>query len=608
MKIVNFGRRAVSFALCATVGCSSLIFATSCGKSKAKIVSQNKAFATNDSYSLDEIDYKPAVSDVSYDGYGINSSTGTVNNYTEVKGKTKVSDYVKNTDVWYTPSIADKSDFIYEAQALSYKAWNTSLLKISSLNKQICDTTDDFRRNVTEFEWTSNDVLPLLNNNRPTTRKEALSIVQNYLAEKTEGKNHVWAEMESFMRYQHYAAESGFDILGCEVGANIPGSNVSIAFTRGAARQYNRAWFVDFSLWGAGTEGIGGSMLNYSGDTTAFNETNEAMTNNELGGQGMSATRRNHLYAYMSGARWLINEAGGNAAFYPEVGDDGYYKLTPHGLVFQEVYDFTQRNPDRGWNYTPFAVVLDYYHGLPFGLWNGTNVFQTVSANDGDTMTTNVLNTFYPGWNKYAALASNQLVNTPYGDTADVLLQNASSQALNSYPSIILSGDIKFQSTEIERYREYVKQGGVLVMNTAYLDSFPEFKKSDGGDRYEITSGSGKVIVYGGDYDVSELSGIISDLSTKFIPFEINGDVQYLMNVKEGSLVLTLINNNGVTKETSGLEKFDLTQTQDVKITYTGGNKVLEVRDWLSGEKLSSDAEQTITLAPGDIKVIEFVV
>ena len=79
------------------------------------------------------------------------------------------------------------------------------------------------------------------------------------------------------------------------------------------------------------------------------------------------------------------------------------------------------------------------------------------------------------------------------------------------------------------------------------------------------------------------------------------------MNVKDGSLVLTLINNNGVTKEVVGPDILDQRAIQDVKVKYTGKNKVLEVRDWMTGEKLKTSGEQMVTIAPGDIAVIEFV-
>lgn len=543
--------------------------------------------------------------------YDVNQSVelkNSGNNFSNVTGRTQISDYIIDPEAWYSEPIVENTDFIYEAQVLETGAgaWSASLLNVSNMAKKTCDTTGDFSMGVKTYEWSSGEVLPMLQAKAGsfTSKKDALDLVWRFLDQSTNQQKRKWAAMESFMRYQHYTAEFGYDILGCELGADIPGSSLSVAFTRGAAKQYGKTWFVDFSLWGAGSEGIGGSMLNYSNDPTAFNATGEASVNNADGGQGLSATRRHHLYAYMSGARWLINEAGGNNAFYTEVGDDGYYKLSPHGLVFQEVYDFTRRNSDRGYTYTPYAVVLDYYHGLPFGLWNGNKVFEAFMPDAGDMMTQNLFSLFYPGWNKLTVYAENQLVNTPFGDTADVLLQNASQKVLNSYPVVILSGSIEFKEEEVKRYRAYVKQGGTLLLNTAYLKYFPEYKS----DVSEITDGKGKVIVYGDDYSVDELPEILTKLNKELIPFEIEGDVQYMMNVKNGSLVLTLINNKGVTKPTEGQEIIDQTKIQDIKIRYTGKNSVLEVRDWFTGETLKKSGEQTVTLAPGDMAVIEFVV
>ena len=527
-----------------------------------------------------------------------------------ISGNTKQSDYIKDSAVWQTPSISQDKDFVYQAQVIhaGTDPWNIELLKASNMYEQTGDTTTPFYAGVNSSEWTSNELLPILKEsaNSIKSRQDAFSIVDSYILGMLKEKTKPFACAESFMRYQHYTAERGYDYIGCELGADISGSSVSVAFTRGAARQYGKAWFTDFSLWGAGTKGIGGTMLNYSNDITCFNGTGEAEVNNSKGGQGLSATRRHHLYSYMAGTSWLINEAGGNNAFYTEKQSNGYYKLSPHGEVFKEVNAFTKRNSNRGITYTPFAIVLDYYHGLPFGLWNGNMVFESLNPTKGDLMTQDILSMFYPGWNQLATYAQNQLVNTPFGDTADVLLQNASQDVLNSYPAIILSGDISFKTEERDRYKNYVSQGGILVLNSAYLSDFPEYYRE--GTQYELKVGKGKVIVYGENYAISKLPDIVSSLNSEFIPFEIDGDVQYLINVKNGSFVLTIINNNGVKKPSEGDEIIDLTKTQNFTVRYKGKDAVLGIKDWVADKTLSPASNINVTVKPGDISVLEFII
>jgi len=61
--------------------------------------------------------------------------------------------------------------------------------------------------------------------------------------------------------WHHYVLQWGLDLaperrvkaVGSEVGENIDSIQLHIAFTRGAAKQYNVPWFVDFSDWYSGT-------------------------------------------------------------------------------------------------------------------------------------------------------------------------------------------------------------------------------------------------------------------------------------------------------------------------------------------------------------------
>ena len=273
-------------------------------------------------------------------------------------------------------------------------------------------------------------------------------------------------------------------------------------------------------------------------------------------------------------------------------------------MVFQEVYSFTKRNPDRGYTYTPYALVLDYYHGLPFGLWNGNKIFESITPGAGDMMTQNIFTMLYPDWNKEVKLEQHGNVNTPYGDVCDVLLQNASAEVLASYPAVILSGDIRFGSDEIERYRNYVKGGGILVLNTAYLKYFPEWKRS-GGPVYEIAEG-GRVIVYGDDYDITCLPRIITSLNNELLPFSITEDLHYLLNVRSNSLIISVFNHNGVTKISGSPERFDMSQTRTFDIIYRGDDKLQSVTDTVNDKTLPADNKQTVTLKPGEYIILEY--
>ena len=191
------------------------------------------------------------------------------------------------------------------------------------------------------------------------------------------------------------------------------------------------------------------------------------------------------------------------------------------------------------------------------------------------------------------------MINSPYGDSFDVLLQNASQEVLNSYPALVLSGDIKLSSKEADLYKEYVNQGGILVLNTAYTKKFPEFKES-------TEYGKGRVIVYGPDYSVEGLDVILKDLLKELAPFTVEGDIQYLTNVKNDTMYVTLINNNGVTKETIEEVKVDESKMSAVTVTYQGDKSVASVTDIYGGEAELQDNSVSVTIPAGGIVILEY--
>ncbi len=544
------------------------------------------------------------------------------NNFSTAKGKTLISDYITDLSVQGTKYIEGYNGFVWQNQSYSgYATYNKRLLDSSTLNLKLGDTGDYMAHGATVLEWSSNYLLKSFTTTVPTSKVNA---VERYFAEMNEYATsdkqatglHPWMHMDSYLNYQHYAVEAGCDIVGTEIGVGNPGYAKHIAFTRGAAKQYGIPWWIDFSMWN------GYTMANYSGNSNLFQSPESyggtTVLSEPNGGQGLSQCRRAYFLAYMSGSAWFNVEAGAIISYYTELDSNGNYKLTPVGKVVQEVYEFTKRNPDRGVNYTPFAVVIDYYHGSAFAQGRALKAFETFNYNSGDSMTYNLINMLTPGAFEVNNDNRYSMTNSPYGDTYDILLQNASLDVLKSYPVVVLSGDIKFDETtvagevktsasQIDTYAKYVENGGTLVLNTAYAKYFTNYFNATAGNT--VTYGNGKVICYGPDYDITELDGILSGLRDQLVPVKVTGDVEYLVNIKDGGIIVTVFNNRGVTKPDNVAEPevIDPTKTQDVTIEYTGGYDVLEVRDLIGGVCLEKNAKQTVTIGPGDVAIIEFV-
>ncbi len=392
-----------------------------------------------------------------------------------------------------------------------------------------------------------------------------------------------WHSMNGHYLWNHYPAEWGADLIGSETGESITHSQASIAFTRGTGRQYDLPTFIDFSEW-------------YYGHNQAHSP---------------SLVERTGIATYMGGISFYMAEAACWNVWQSGKYNGDYRALDQVGRAYKTLIDFAERYPDIGTAYTPFGIVLDYYHGIkshaankhPFG-------YGGFAETAGDKMAFDLIDMFFPKAWEQLRDESTYLVNGPYGDTCDTLLQNASQEVLDSYPCLILTGDIQFSGEEKNRYVNYVKNGGTLVMNTAYLDYFTAYKKQYGnGDGVkELTDGKGTVIVYGPDFSLDAMDGIIRDQLKKLVPFTVSEQVEYLVNVKDGTLLVTLINNDGYTKTPDGVPKMDKTKTKEVTVTYTGDLTPKSIKEIYQETKMvTSGKSATVTLKPGEAMVLEFI-
>jgi hypothetical protein len=435
--------------------------------------------------------------------------------------------------------------------------------------------------------------------NAPGTRKEAVEKIREYLNRQyIKGASHPWFSMNHHYPWHHYAGEMGFDFIGSEIGENVNNYQWHIALTRGAARQYGTPWVFDFSAW------HGPSITDYSGveQWTGYSSPD--------GGHSMNLLERSFLICFMSGCNYLIAEAGAQIAFYNER-EGTLYKISPYGEVCRKINRFAVAHPEiaqQGDGYAPIGIVLDYYHGAYAGV-DSKKSFFTFPYNDGDNMTWDLIDMIWPGgWLVQGRQELGAMVNGPYGDNFDVLLQNASQNVLNSYPALVLSGDVKLSSEEVSRYKAYVEQGGILMLNTAYLSSFPEFNGALGANsRYDKNFGKGKVIVYGANYKVNNLGMIFNEILAEKIPFNISKDIEYMLNIRDNCIYLTLINNDGVTKDFKTPPVVDASKSKSVTVAYKGKAAIQSVKDIYNNRNVTLNGlSATLTLPAGGMAVLEF--
>lgn len=518
------------------------------------------------------------------------------------------NEYIKNPELWMTPGLTNGQEFQFEIQIVSEQRFDRKHLERSITQYELGDTFSllpgiaaaEWGYSITHLDGKIDGAGRKIETNfsginAPKTPTEALKKIKEFIQNQYVSNGTEWYAMNGHYPWHHYAAENGASALLTEIGENVSNYQMRLAFNRGAARQYSLPWGVDFSNWWCQR------ILDY----TILNDGEGGTwgtASHPQGGHSMNLMERSFLMSYMSGADVLVAEGGGPLSFSNTLNAEGFYQLTPYGETCQKFNQFLKANTDVGITYTPIGLVLDYYHGSYSGLLvDSKKSFATFDYTEGDEMTWSLMDMIWPGgWVvEDSKDETGTMINSPYGDSFDVLLQNASQEVLNSYPALVLSGDMKLSSKEAELYKEYVEQGGILVLNTAYIKKFPEFQES-------TDYGKGRVIVYGPDYSVEDLDEILKDLLSELSPFSVEGDVQYITNVKNDTMYVTLINNKGVTKTAIEPEKVDASQTSEVTVVYKGSKSVSSVKEIYADAALENiDNTTTLTLPAGGMAVLE---
>lgn len=323
----------------------------------------------------------------------------------------------------------------------------------------------------------------------------------------------------------HYWFEWGIPFITFETNCwrNLP-LNVEIAFTRGAARQYNSLWGIDISLW------------NWPGRITIYNKLNEWVAGNTA-----EYFLRQWILSYMSGANAVhfelaasqfFTEKGPETKMWPEkFGDEeaalleieefgpqkqwfsgnGILVPSPIGNNAIDFSDFSlRRHIDRGEPVPALGIMLDYYHG-----WGSSASFSAppdnrvmwqelyrprvwgdcVTREPGDFSLDNFFRAAFPPVHKditrdpvTSKLTAREmfesfwegrldpedylpgLADTRWGNNIEVILENAETKVLSEYPNLLLLGTVKPDKATWKRIFQYVQEGGNLIASIAHVD------------------------------------------------------------------------------------------------------------------------------------------
>ena len=468
--------------------------------------------------------------------------------------------------------------------------------------------------------------------------------------------------LEGYWCINHLAAYwGGIKRLVIETSRPFVNWQLQMMYNRGAARQFDRYWGWYAASYYTGYDSNGKWMID--AEPAAWQRGK-----NWGPGYGLSQNIIERVYrvAWMTGANFFEREDTSSNFWDRTAKGEDRWKLAPEGRIFADFSDFTRANPDRGTPYTPVALLVPYDQGSGRDLIRPFNRFAYLK---GDHMFNAFIASILPQVPRNMAEKKGMeisLKNTPYGDIFDILTPDfpdstALRKTLGSYKAAVLIGKYDKHPEMSKALREYVQNGGTLVINAKQLDLFdsaftgveslnstfkkdayvienlrlkgavPVLKTQDGKPLFTVfNSGKGKVVVTSPHYLVPDYddtsakaqqialsqvkSGakykyidlLLAKLSAELMPVTVKGDIQYGLNKTEKGWLVYLFNNKGITKFADKPATFDQSKTAEVTIDLTG-IKAKTVRELGSKDKQTlKNNSFTVSVAPGAWKFLVF--
>ena len=270
--------------------------------------------------------------------------------------------------------------------------------------------------------------------------------------------------------FNHYEARKGASYTGNEIDYVNPAfDSTFMAFSRGAARQYDIPW-------GSYAAGFGGHFghSDFSGKSPDERQLRAGVLRGGYTAVPMQEQRQALYSVYMAGGNFLIKESDGGqgmlSGYDPTTIDQIEPRIIalaetkvyagPYAQMCGEFYDNIVQKHDRGTPYTPIALLFDKNHGLAFK-YSQTLAIGAVPYTPADEQMRSVLNTVFPFESSTPQLATGYPAG-PFGEIFDVVTTDASAEVLGSYRAVVLVGQPRVDAKLALSLKQYVEKGGVL--------------------------------------------------------------------------------------------------------------------------------------------------
>jgi hypothetical protein len=446
--------------------------------------------------------------------------------------------------------------------------------------------------------------------------------------------------------------------------------SMRMAFLRGAARQ-NGAMFATYRSCN-----FGDASTIFS-DQSTFSKPLNILDNyySVYSGAGMIWYKMDIWYQYLAGSSMFYHEQGFDEFWRPggtSAAGKHEIQLSPKGKLVDRFLKLTAKHKDRGTPFTPVAFLVDYAHGWdpapfqPHSFDDHAKRPDLTHHSDHDQMLREYFWTAYypigPKGTEPTTATNEVYVPGIFGDRFDVIYAYPDAQrwkTIQTYPAVIVTGDIDLTAPEGVKLAQYIESGGTLLIADAHLTGpglsalkLPELgavaeasgyrwnpEKSEhasqlfryraitGGTPLGTTSdgkvfcaaidrGKGRLIVLsiprGLGIDGSAhpiLAQLFASLTQGSTPIEVKGDVEWLLNRTETSWIVTLLNPAGAMKPQQGVFPTDAREKRTVTIQCKV--PVQQAADWLypedtiKVEKKDGGSRIELTVPAGGVRVIE---
>lgn len=462
--------------------------------------------------------------------------------------------------------------------------------------------------------------------------------------------------------YESYSATSS--VLG-----------MRMAFMRGIARQGGQMYCTYRSC-------------NFGDASTIFSNqqsyhTPQAILDNYYSvysGAGMTWYKFDIWYQYMAGASMFYHEQGFDEFWKPggtAAAGKQAVQLSPKGKLVDRFLRMTAAEPDRGSPYTPVAFLVDYAHGWePAGYW--PNAFKNWHGHqdrflfgDHEKMLEQWFWTaFHPiGPESEKPMTALNEVYLPgvFGDVFDVIAAYPDVSrwtTIDSYPVVIVNGEIELTAAEGKRLAAYADQGGTLLVadasltgpgaaelnlpateamteGTAYHWWDDPHEQSSGAFKFRpivhpnlrratewtfkplatagnktfcaaMDRGQGRLIYLSVPHGLTigkqahpAVARLIAHLTRGVMPVEVRGEVEWLVNRTKTGWAVTLMNPAGQDKPQQGITATDYRQNK--KVTLVSKTPITTARDRLLPTDMLMVKENRVELEvpAGGVRIVE---